>query len=248
MPLANLETLDMNFLDEGEGFPVLLIHGFASNHSVNWKGTGWVKLLVSSGFRVIAPDNRGHGQSTKFHDSKDYSLAIMADDCRRLLEHLKIENCHVLGYSLGARIASVFTHGFPSLVSRLALSGNGYNMIEGGFDSSQIHQGLSAPSMEQVESDIGRQFRTFATQTGSDLEALAACIMGAREHISEDAFKQIIQPTIVSVGTEDTVATNGEKLAETIPNAEFLPIPGRNHMNAVGDKIHKQGVVDFFLA
>jgi non-heme chloroperoxidase len=50
---------------------------------------------------------------------------------------------------------------------------------------------------------------------------------------------------MVIVGTEDTVAVDGEKLASIIPNGHFEPIPKRNHMNAVGDKVYKQAVLDF---
>src|SRR3712207_3662101 len=74
----------------GEGDPVLLVHGFASNHAVNWVNTLWTKTLGAAGFRVIALDNRGHGQSGKLYDPADYHTAIMAEDARRLLDHLGI--------------------------------------------------------------------------------------------------------------------------------------------------------------
>ncbi|WP_163363718.1 alpha/beta fold hydrolase, partial [Enterobacter cloacae] len=52
----------------GTGDPVLLIHGFASNHAVNWVNTAWVRTLTQAGYRTIALDNRGHGQSGKLYD------------------------------------------------------------------------------------------------------------------------------------------------------------------------------------
>ncbi len=66
------DGLRLSYVDiapaEGAGDPVLLIHGFASNHAVNWVNTLWTKTLTGAGYRVIALDNRGHGQSDKPHD------------------------------------------------------------------------------------------------------------------------------------------------------------------------------------
>lgn len=52
---------EIAFDDEGEGDPIILLHGFAADRRSNWKLTGWTKLLLKAGFRVIAPDARGHG-------------------------------------------------------------------------------------------------------------------------------------------------------------------------------------------
>src|SRR5688572_7403274 len=97
------------YLDEGEGAPILLIHGFASNIQVNWVMTGWVDTLKRAGFRVIAIDNRGHGTSEKLYDTAVYGAAMMAEDARRLLDHLGIQRADVMGYSMGARIAAFLT-------------------------------------------------------------------------------------------------------------------------------------------
>src|SRR5262245_55399090 len=81
----------------------LLIHGVASNADVNWVDTGWVADLVKAGYLVIAFDNRGHGQSEKLYALEDYGAPLMAEDARRLLDHLGVERAHVMGYSMGAR-------------------------------------------------------------------------------------------------------------------------------------------------
>jgi len=84
------DGVEIAFLDEGAGAPVLLIHGFASNTVVNWVDTGWVRFLTSNGFRVISIDNRGHGRSQKLYRVEDYGAPQMAEDARRLLDHLGI--------------------------------------------------------------------------------------------------------------------------------------------------------------
>src|SRR5215211_6859454 len=92
--------------ESGSGDPVLLVHGFASNHAVNWVNTLWVTTLTRAGYRVIALDNRGHGQSQKLYRPEDYDSSVMAGDLRRLLDHLGLERADLIGYSMGARIAA----------------------------------------------------------------------------------------------------------------------------------------------
>ncbi len=92
MPVFKSDIADIAYIDEGEGEPILLIHGFASNKSVNWVNPGWVDLLVKDGRRVIALDNRGHGESGKFYDPADYGAPMMAEDARRLLDHLGLSS------------------------------------------------------------------------------------------------------------------------------------------------------------
>jgi len=78
-----------------------------------------------------------------------------------------------------------------------------------------------------------------------DLKALAACIRGSRQVLSRDEVGRIAVPTLVSVGTKDPIAGSPHDLAALMPNARALDIPGRDHNLAVGDKIHKQGVLEF---
>ncbi len=245
MKIANLHTADISYLDEGEGAPVLLIHGFASNANTNWIGPGWIQLLVDSGYRVIALDNRGHGNSQKFYEEKAYVLEKMAEDAVELLEHLNIQHVSAMGYSMGARISATLASRNPELIDKLVLAGNGYNMIEGAFDSSDIHDGLAAENATDVKTQIGMEFRAFAEATGSDLKALAACIMGGRSYIEKSLFETLEPKTLVIAGTEDTIAVDSDQLALIIPKGRYEPIPKRNHMNAVGDKVYKQAVLDF---
>ncbi|MEO0329777.1 MAG: alpha/beta hydrolase [Pseudomonadota bacterium] len=236
------------YLRKGSGHPVILVHGFASNARVNWLGTGWIDFLAEAGFQVVALDNRGHGQSEKFYQDDDYKLSTMAYDVMGLIEGLGFSKVHIMGYSMGARISSIVTSNHPERIGKLIIAGNGYNMIEGGFDSSAVSNALLADQDAEVSTPIGQEFRAFAKQTKSDLKALAACVVGAREHIMQSVFESIQNETLVTIGTNDTVAHNGEHLAQIMPHAVFRSIPNRNHMNAVGDKVYKQNVVDFLQA
>ncbi len=108
-----------------------------------------------------------------------------------------------------------------------------------------IAEALEAASLDDVTDPTGRQFRAFAEQTKSDRRALAACIRGSRQTLSRAEVAAIAAPTLVAVGTRDDVAGSAQDLAALIPGAKALDIPGRDHMLAVGDKVFKQGVIDF---
>jgi len=151
----------------------------------------------------------------------------------------------VLGYSMGARIAAFLTLAHPERVRGLILGGLGINMVRGVVGSGPIAKALEAPRIEDVTNDTARSFRAFAEQTKSDLKALAACIRGPREKITPERLATIAVPTLIAVGSNDVIAGSGVELATLIPGAQFLDIPGRDHMRAVGDATFKQGVLDF---
>lgn len=245
MTFAMLNTVKISFLDEGEGDAFLLVHGFGSTKEVNWVNTGWVKLLVASGYRVIAMDNRGHGESQKFHALEDYSLAKMAGDCVNLLDYLNIKKCHIMGYSMGARICAKLAMEQENRIDKVILAGNGYGMIDGAGDWTPVRDALLASSLSDVKDDRGRRFRAFADQTKSDHKALAACVMSVRELFSEAQFANLKNQVLVAIGTDDDIAGSAQPLVDLIPNAAFLPIPRRDHMRAVGDKVYMEGVLEF---
>ena len=200
------------FIDEmpatcSRGKPVLLIHGFASTHAVNWIFPLWVKTLTEAGRRVIAFDNRGHGRSEKFYDPAAYSLSEMAEDARALLDALDIAVVDVMGYSLGARIAAFLAkaHG---------------------------HR-------------LRRSFRSFAEATKSDLKALAACVRGARQALTEAEVREINIPILIVMGTEDRVGGDPHALAVLFKRARTVHIPGHDHNRTVGDKVYKASILDF---
>src|SRR5438874_241959 len=77
MPSFQHGSMEIAFLDEGQGEPIVLVHGFASAKEVNWVGPGWVSTLTRAGRRVIALDNRGHGASSKPYEPADYHTSKM---------------------------------------------------------------------------------------------------------------------------------------------------------------------------
>src|SRR5450432_195836 len=225
MPSFKNGEVEIAFLDQGEGEPVALVHGFASNKQVNWVNTGWVSTLMRAGRRVIALDNRGHGQSSKLYDPADYHSAIMAEDVAALLDHLGIERADVMGYSMGARITAYLAVDNTARVRSAILGGLGVKLVEGVGLPESIADALEAPSLADVTDFTGRLFRAFAEQTKSDLKPLAACMRGSRQTLSRDQVAGIGVPVMVAVGTKDRIAGSAKALAALIPGAHSLDIP-----------------------
>jgi pimeloyl-ACP methyl ester carboxylesterase len=238
-------AVEIAYLDEGDGEPIVLIHGFASNKEVNWVAPGWVASLTRAGRRVIALDNRGHGASGKPTDPAAYHSATMAGDVAALLDHLRIARADIMGYSMGARITAFLAVEKPQRVRAAVLGGLGIHLVEGVGLPESIATALEARSLADVSDPTGRQFRAFAEQTKSDLPALAACIRGSRQVLSRAQVAAIAAPVLVAVGSKDEVAGSAQELAALIPGARALDIPGRDHMLAVGDKVFKSAVLDF---
>jgi pimeloyl-ACP methyl ester carboxylesterase len=232
-------------LGEGRGEPVLLIHGFASSVRYNWREPGWIAFLVKHGFRVIAIDNRGHGESEKLYDPKDYGTALMAEDARRLLDHLGIAHADVMGYSMGARISAFLALAHPNRVRSAVFAGLAGNMVRPMAGTGPIAHALEADSIDDVTNATARTFRAFADKTGSDRRALAACIRGAREPLTREAVARLACPVLVVAGGDDVIAGAADDLANLIPGAQALTVPRRDHMRTVGDRVYMDGVRDF---
>ncbi len=237
--------VEIAYYDEGGGPPVVLVHGFASSANANWYEPMWVKTLTEAGYRVISFDNRGHGQSEKLYDSELYRAPKMAEDAANLITHLDLPPVPVMGYSMGARITAFLCMRAPHLVSAAILAGLAENMINGVGGEAEIAEGLEAPSLEDVHHMQARAFRIFAERTGGDLRALASCIRASRQKISVEELGAISAPVLVAAGTEDDIAGAMEPLVDAVQHGEALPIPGRDHMRAVGDKVFKAGVLRF---
>lgn len=245
MEYFSSDGVNIAYLDEGAGDCVLLIHGFASNAAANWVDPGWVGLLVKEGYRVVAFDNRGHGRSEKLYGLDDYGGALMAEDARRLLDHLGIATAHVMGYSMGSRITAFLALAHPARVRTAIFGGLGLNMVRGMAGTRPIAHALEAPSIDDVTNPTARTFRAFAEQTGSDLKALAACIRSSRDPITAENVGNLRCPVLVATGSRDVIGGSAAALAKLIPGAEALEIEGRDHMKAVGDRTFKAAVVDF---
>ncbi len=248
MPEFSSDGVRIAYLDEGPrgGDPIVLVHGFGSSSRVNWVQTGWVETLTSAGYRVVAIDNRGHGASEGPHDPAVYGTgSFMAEDVRRLMDHLGIERADVMGYSMGAWVTAHLAVKHPERLRSAIFGGLAMAMVSGLGGQETIAQALEAETDAEVTSPKGRAYRAFAKMTGSDLLALAACMRGSRQPVAVGDLQALRLPVLIAVGTKDDVAGSPEELAALIAGSQVLTIPGRDHMQATGDKVYKAGVLAF---
>jgi pimeloyl-ACP methyl ester carboxylesterase len=225
------------------GPPVVLVHGFASDYQLNWVGTRWQETLVNAGYRVVGLDCRGHGSSDKPHDAGAYSLDVMAADVRRLLDELNIATASYVGYSMGARIGLQAVVDFPDRILRAVLGGLG---IGGAVEEAEaIARALRGG---EPESPSALSFQRFASaRPVNDLEALAACMegLGHSERIDAARLAAIRTPILIVVGERDEIAHDANRLADQIPGAGLVTIPGRDHMSAVPARQFKDAALEF---
>jgi pimeloyl-ACP methyl ester carboxylesterase len=162
------------------------------------------------------------------------------------MDHLGIPQADVMGYSMGGRMTAWLALSEPQRLRCAILGGIGIGgLIEGTGPGEKVAEALEAPSLDDVTDPVGRTFRAFADQTRSDRRALAACLRGSRDLMTREQAARIDIPVLIAVGTSDEIAGSARALGEIIGGSEVLDIPNRDHMRAVGDKVYKQGVIDF---
>ena len=101
----SFDGLRLSYLDDGDGRPVVLLHGFAADTNVNYVRSGILDLLLDEGYRVVTLDARGHGLSSKPTDSDAYADDAMKRDVIALFDHLGLDDVLLVGYSMGAHLA-----------------------------------------------------------------------------------------------------------------------------------------------
>lgn len=232
------------FDDVGEGRATVLLHGFASSRSLNWRSVNWYDTLTSQGYRAIAPDLRGHGESEKLYDPRAYHPAQMGGDVVRLMDHLKIERAEIIGYSMGARVTLSILKRHPDRLRHAVLAGVGENIL-GDTNAESIARALELDNPEAVADPVARDFRAFADRQKGDRKALAACMRGYREPVDREALARTHIPLLFIVAGEDTLIGNPHKLSDINPKSELVIIPDRDHLNVVSDPGFKDAIMSF---
>ena len=225
---------------------IVLVLGFSANRYENWKRMGWYDALAAKGLRVLAFDNRGHGESAKPHEPEKYAREAMARDVFALMDHAGVDRAHLLGFSMGSHIALTAALLDGSRIDHLVVSGVGGRFFEPARDPDAMAQAMEAPSPEAIADPMLKSFRHFADEQKEDRLALAACSRGPREPITRDALMAIRRPALVIAGARDQLAGPPQGLADAIMGAKAVTIPGCDHFSMIAHGLFKASVFDFF--
>ena len=200
----------VRYVEAGEGFPLVLLHGNGEDHTYFKHQLG----PFSQRYRVIAPDTRGHGQTAR--GKAPFTLEQFAQDLRDFLDEKGVERCHLLGFSDGGNIALLFALRWPERVEKLIL--NGANLRPSGVKlTTQLPIVLGWASCRV----LGR-FEAKARRNGELLD-----LMVTQPHIRPEELGKLTMPTLVVAGERDMIRTSHTKIiAGAIPNSRLAILPG----------------------
>jgi pimeloyl-ACP methyl ester carboxylesterase len=233
----------IHYTVEGKGEPVVLIHGFSVNPEIQW-GLPGIRRALAKNYRVISIDCRGHGQSAKPHDPKAYG-AEMAEDVVRLLDHLKIQKAHLVGYSMGGFITLRIAATHPERVLTATTGGAGWSAkvdtqtldaiadsLDAGKGMGLLIEKLTPPGRPKPTEEQLRSINQVVTSL-NDTKALAAVMRSMRGlGVTEDQLKADKVPTLAIVGEADPLKEGVDALKGRLPDLQIVVIPGADHMDA----------------
>jgi pimeloyl-ACP methyl ester carboxylesterase len=226
---------------------IVLIHGFASNRNEGWKRTGWYQAFERRRVRVIALDQRGHGESEKPHQPEAYRREKLAGDMLALMDHLGVPRADVFGYSMGTRTALAVALAAPERVSNLILGGVGGKLLEPSpaVVGEPMADAMLAEDPSTITEPMLRSFRQFADEQGEDRLALAAVTRVTNPPLDRAAMAALPMPVLVVAGLGDTGAGDPEGLSRVFPHGRAVTIAGCDHFSAIPHALTKAAVFDF---
>ena len=223
---------------------VVLVHGFATNRAECWRRLGWYGAFERRGWRVVAPDLRGHGESAKPHEPEAYATREMTGDILALVDHLGLERFDLVGYSMGASLAWAAALARPEPVNHLVLGGVGGGLLEKG-PRLDLAAAMRADDPASITDPLARGFRQFADEQGEDRLALAACAeRRGGTPPSGGRPPRLALPVLVIAGACDEIAGDPAPLAAAI-GAGSKAVPGCDHFSAISNPLFKAAVMDF---
>ncbi len=246
MPLFDSRGHQIHYEDHGDGAAVLMIHGFGTHARALWGESGVIGHLARR-WRVIAPDLRGHGRSSRSYLREHYGMANLCGDLIGLMDHLGVARALIVGYSMGSRIALQLLLDYPERFRAAVLGGfGGSGAMAAGGQRERVAAALAADDPATIEDDLARRFRRGIEAMGGDLKALAACI-GAEENIPDLAkLPRIEAPVMFLSGTRDRIVGDPSTMVPHFSVARVARIEGGDHVGAPADPAFHRAIAEFF--
>jgi pimeloyl-ACP methyl ester carboxylesterase len=239
---AGFGGADLAWRELGVGHPVLLLHGFLSSALRNWFTPGIAASLAGSGFRVIAPDCRGHGLSAAPIDLAAWPADVMAADVEALIAHLGLTDYDLVGYSMGGRTAArLMVRG--ARPRRCVLGGMG--------DTGVMHAGPRAEAFEDAirnglaaaDPAMGEAIHRMIESQGLKSAAMLG-VLAAFAPTTEAELARVPTPTLAILGEDDHGNGSVDGLARLMPDCTPLRIPG-DHAGVVATAAFRDALLSF---
>ncbi len=246
----------LHYTDEGTGPAVVLLHAFAGTSAL-WRSNG---LLPLDGFRTLAFDARGHGDSAKPIDPDAYG-AELVDDVIRLMDARGIEKAHIVGYSMGAETALKLATEHPERLLSLVIAGSGwsgeteaqvYGSVSDALGSGETFGDFMAamPAGDMTEEQQMSAFAMLMShgispeQAAAPLAATAAS-MGELIHLGADELAAIPFSVLGLAGEADEERGNVERLSGAISDFTYVMIPEADHLSTPLTPMFTEAVTGF---
>lgn len=233
------------YTEKGKGEPVILIHGVLVNSDLNWRLPN-VSQRLSKHYRVISIDLRGHGFSSKPYGKENYGMKLVKDIID-IMNELRIEKAHIVGYSLGGFISLKLATTYPDRAYSIIIGGAGWekstpenlqklNMITTAMrtneDCTPLLElvGMKKQGFQRIAIWVANKYY----QKTNDLKCIADLLDSTTElEVSEDSLKKCSLPILIIAGTRDPMCKNAEALAKTLPNGKLTWIKNGTHMSTL---------------
>lgn len=225
------------YTDEGDGKPVLLIHGFINSRK-SWDKTELKKDLIAKGYRVIVPDLRGNGDSDKPHDDDAYSQNAEVTDLMFLMVHLRISKYEVIGYSRGSILAAKLLT-LDRRVKKAVLGGMGIDFTNPNWDRRIMFRN----AFNGIVTEETKEAVDYAKSIGADLKSLYL----QQKHQSVTSKKSLSKVKIkVLVIAGDKDMDNGDpvELQKAIPKGKLKIVKG-DHNGTYKTKAFSEAILSF---
>src|SRR5688572_3354230 len=224
------DGVELAWHEQGEGRAVILLHGLFSDAQMNCLNFGHADRIAAAGFRVVMPDLRAHGVSAKPHSPEAYPPGILARDLKELIAHLGLADFDLGGFSLGARTV-VQAVGEGLKPGKAILAGMGLRGLQNWDRRQSFFRDAIANFDTSSRGDPHWLAIQFMKTMKVDRQA-AELVLGSFADMEPEWLQTITMPTLVVCGSEDEDNGSSKELAEALPDARFVEVPG-THMSSV---------------
>ncbi|MFC1948372.1 alpha/beta fold hydrolase [Chloroflexota bacterium] len=233
MPYAKNGDVNIYYEVEGEGEPLVLLHGGGASLE-SWRGAGYVEALKQD-YQIILIDERGQGKSDKPHDSESYNIEYRVSDVTIVLDNLGIISSHFFGYSYGGRICLECARFVPDRVKSLIIGGMGpmgktpdgsnpvLQLYAAGPDALIANLEQSGP----LPADLKAQF------LANDFDAMVAILKSPWPNL-EEYLPDMNMAALIIIGESDKLWPFKEigESYRVLTNMTFISLPNLDHGEA----------------